>query len=49
MDKHNHNLNIHYSLPNEIWDKVAELYTQMPYWDTFVDAFPLWDNTDGNA
>lgn len=25
-------LNIHYSAPREIWDRLGELYTQMPGW-----------------
>ncbi|MFT8352803.1 hypothetical protein [Clostridium saccharoperbutylacetonicum] len=28
IEIHNHNLNIHYSLPNEIWKKLAELYKE---------------------
>lgn len=26
------NLNIHYSTPEEIWDKINEVYKSMPYW-----------------
>lgn len=26
------NLNIHYSAPEEIWDKINEVYKSMPYW-----------------
>lgn len=28
-----HNLNIHYSAPNRILDKLEELYKEMPEWD----------------
>ncbi len=28
----NINLNIHYSAPDEIWDKISEVYQSMPYW-----------------
>lgn len=26
------NLNIHYSAPNEVWNKIDEVYKVMPYW-----------------
>ncbi len=29
---HNHNLNIHYTAPKEIWDKLRKLYQEMPHW-----------------
>ena len=33
METHNINLNIPYSVPKEIWDKLAGLYSEMPYWN----------------
>lgn len=30
MEIHNHNLNIHYSTPQEVWDKLEKLYREMP-------------------
>jgi hypothetical protein len=29
---HNINLNIHYSAPKEIWEKIGKIYESMPYW-----------------
>ena len=26
------NLNIHYSAPKEIWEKIEKIYESMPYW-----------------
>lgn len=26
------NLNIHYSAPREVWNKINEVYASMPYW-----------------
>ena len=49
MENHNHNLNIHYSLPDEIWDKVVSIYPNMPYWGKFVNGCPMWDNTNDSA
>lgn len=31
-DQHDINLNIHYSIPNELWNKVIEVFRSMPYW-----------------
>ena len=38
------NLNIHYSAPQEIWDKITKCYSQMPYWHGFVDGCPQWQD-----
>lgn len=38
----NVNLNIHYSAPEEVWDKIAECYAQMPYWKGFINGCPKW-------
>lgn len=29
---HNVNLNIHYSAPKEVWDRIYSVYRDMPYW-----------------
>ncbi|MBZ9692294.1 hypothetical protein [Clostridium sp. M14] len=42
MKIHNHNLNIHYSLSQDIWDKVDQLYSEMPFWSGFIDGNPQW-------
>lgn len=30
--KHDINLNIHYSAPEEVWIAIGEVYKSMPYW-----------------
>ena len=30
--KHDVTLNIHYSAPDEIWEKIGSVYQSMPYW-----------------
>lgn len=30
--EHDVNLNIHYSAPEMVWDKIDEVYQSMPYW-----------------
>jgi hypothetical protein len=47
MEIHNHNLNIHYTAPQEVWDKLGCLYQEMPYWNGFEDGCPLWYGIDG--
>lgn len=42
MKSHNHNLNIHYSAPKEVWNKLKGLYAEMPYWRGFVNGIPQW-------
>lgn len=41
------NLNIHYSAPQEVWDKVIKIYAEMPYWKGFVNGCPQWYGEDG--
>ncbi|CAM5712189.1 putative protein OS=Lysinibacillus sphaericus OX=1421 GN=LYSIN_01442 PE=4 SV=1 [Lysinibacillus sphaericus] len=36
MEIYNMNLNIHYSAPQEVWDKLERLYREMPNWNHFV-------------
>ena len=38
----NVSLNIHYSAPQEVWDKVEKCYAKMPYWKGFVNGCPQW-------
>lgn len=35
------NLNIHYTAPDEVWDKISEVYESMPYW-AGDDNQPKW-------
>lgn len=42
MKIHNHNLNIHYSSSEDTWKKLAQLYSEMPYWSGFLDGIPQW-------
>lgn len=46
MEIHNHNLNIHYTLPKEVWSKLEQLYVEMPYWNGFVNSGPEWYGKD---
>lgn len=46
MNYHNHNLNIHYSAPKRIWDKLEELYKEMPGWDSSSE-WTQWYGYDG--
>ncbi len=43
--EHNINLNIHYTAPKEIWDKIGEVYQSMPYWSGYDDKVN-WQGTD---
>ena len=36
------NLNIHYTIPQELWVKVKEIFTQMPGWTGFENGCPKW-------
>ena len=38
-------LNIHYSAPDEIWEKIGEVYKSMPYWDGGKNI-PHWCGED---
>lgn len=29
---HNINLNIHYTMPDSLWEKLGEVYASMPFW-----------------
>ncbi len=42
MPTFNRNLNIHYSLPKEYWDKIASIYQTMPSWIGYIDGIPHW-------
>ena len=47
MDTFCINLNIHYSAPQEIWDRIEKIYTEMPHWKGFVNGCPQWYGEDG--
>lgn len=42
----NVNLNIHYSVPQEIWDKMERIYSEMPGWKGFTNGCPQWYGED---
>ena len=42
--KHDICLNIHYSAPVEVWEKINNVYKSMPYWSD--DKFPHWIGDD---
>lgn len=43
--KHDINLNIHYSAPEEVWKKINHVYRDMPYWSEKEDC-PRWIGDD---
>lgn len=47
MDIHNVNLNIHYSAPAEVWEKLQNIYREMPYWKSTPDGCPTWASEEG--
>ncbi len=54
--EHDANLNIHYSAPDEIWSKVAAVYSSMPYWSgndkesKWVDqGIDLWASVESSG
>lgn len=42
---HDIKLNIHYSAPDDIWDKIGEVYASMPYWIGNANG-PQWRDED---
>ena len=38
---HDETLNIHYTAPDEIWEKIGSVYKSMPYW-AGADQGPKW-------
>lgn len=42
--EHDINLNIHYSAPKEIWNKIEGVYSSMPYWDN-QSTYPRWSDS----
>ncbi len=43
-------LNIHYTLPEETWQKVSDIYPQMPGWIGYPDGgCPYWFGMDKDA
>ncbi len=51
MEIFNLNLNIHYTIPDELWNQITELYTKMPNWLGFQNGIPCWFsyNDDGST
>lgn len=47
MATFNINLNIHYSAPEKVWDKLIQLYQEMPCWNRFVNGCPQWYGIGG--
>lgn len=43
--EHDINLNIHYSAPDDIWEKIGEVYASMPYWSGNENG-PHWEGND---
>ena len=40
--EHNIYLNIHYSAPDEVWEKIYGVYRSMPYWAEQYIVSPCW-------
>ena len=40
-NEHDINLNIHYSAPDWVWDKLEEVYCSMEYWSGY-EQVPVW-------
>lgn len=47
MEIFNINLNIHYSAPKKVWNKLMQLYQEMPNWNGFEDGCHQWYGIDG--
>ena len=41
MEHHDINLNIHYTMPDDLWKKLSEVYASMPYW-VEEEKSPCW-------
>ncbi|MBO5387201.1 MAG: hypothetical protein J6A59_03570 [Lachnospiraceae bacterium] len=44
-EKHDINLNIHYSAPDEVWRRISEVYEEMPYW-AGSNPLPHWSGEE---
>lgn len=42
MKTFNVNINIHYSSPQWVWDKLEKIYKEMPGWIGFINGCPQW-------
>ncbi|MGN7387488.1 hypothetical protein [Sporosarcina sp. SAFN-015] len=42
INSQNCNLNIWYYLPDNVWDKVKNIYESMPGWKGYKDGIPYW-------
>ena len=47
MDIHNHTLNRHYSIPENLWNALVEMFAQLPHYRGFTDGCPQWYGYDG--
>ena len=43
--RHDVTLNIHYSAPDDIWEKIGRVYQSTPYWAGTVQG-PKWSGRD---
>lgn len=43
--EHDINLNIHYTAPESMWNKIGDVYESMPYW-AGNDPCPHWTGPD---
>lgn len=45
MDSFNLNLNIHYTAPREVWERLERLYAEMPHWRGYSHGAAHWYST----
>lgn len=48
ITSHNCNLNIWSHLPDDVWNKVADIYKTMPGWIGYTDGIPYWFGQAGD-
>lgn len=48
MPVHNHNLNIPYTLPQDVQVGLEALYAQMPHWLGYCDGAAQWYGSEGD-
>lgn len=45
--EHDINLNIHYTIPENLWEQVVEVFHSMPYWSgNKCNADVMWNGDD---
>ena len=43
-------LNIRYDLPDDVWEKIGEVYSTMPGWKGYInDNCPVWESSSDST